>query len=231
MKPGPKPKGKIKLSWSSDFAYAIGLLTADGCLLNDGRHVDFTSKDRDLVESFCRCLNIEAKISFKYSGAGKQYNRVQFSDVLFREFLVSIGLTPRKSKIITKVDLPDQFFADFLRGYFDGDGTSYSYYDPNYPNSYRFYISFMSASPAYLYWLRAKICTFVGISGHFSRAKAKNHLQLRFSKSEAVRLCRFMYYEENITCLKRKHLKIVRSIGIINGRRGGEIGKHASFRS
>jgi hypothetical protein len=29
-KMGPKPKGKVKIKWSANFAYAIGLLTTSG---------------------------------------------------------------------------------------------------------------------------------------------------------------------------------------------------------
>src|SRR3989344_7277407 len=75
MKPGPKPKGKVKLVWSPHFAYAIGLLTADGCLSKDGRHIDLTSKDRAQIISFKKCLGIETKISLKYSGAGNELPR------------------------------------------------------------------------------------------------------------------------------------------------------------
>jgi len=43
--PGMKPKEKVHRVWSSDLAYAIGLIATAGCLLNDGRHIDFTSKN------------------------------------------------------------------------------------------------------------------------------------------------------------------------------------------
>gem|GEM_PF-6676481 len=44
-----KPLGKVKIQWSPEFAYVIGLLTTDGNLSPDGRHINFTSKDRELV--------------------------------------------------------------------------------------------------------------------------------------------------------------------------------------
>ena len=51
-----KPKGKVKIEWSPDFAYAIGLITTDGNLSPDGRHVNFTSKDLELIKNFHRGL-------------------------------------------------------------------------------------------------------------------------------------------------------------------------------
>ncbi len=231
MKPGAKPKGQVIVRWSPEFAYAIGLLTADGCVLNDGRHIDFTSKDIDQVETFKNCLKINTKISIKHSGIGNPYHRVQFSDVLFHKFLRSIGITPAKSKTISSVLVPDIYFRDFLRGYFDGDGTTYSFHDSIFPKSYRFYMSFASASPAFVDWLREKINEMVNVKGHISRYLTRGYLQLKYAKREAIVMCRYMYYKENIPFLGRKYLKIRRSLSIINQGRGGEIGKHATFRA
>lgn len=47
-----KPQNKVKIKWSPEFAYAIGLLVTDGNLSPDGRHLNFTSKDRELAETF-----------------------------------------------------------------------------------------------------------------------------------------------------------------------------------
>lgn len=232
MKPGPKPKGQVAIEWSPQFAYAIGLITADGCLLNDGRHIDFTSKDYEQVATFRKCLNLKTKISTKRSGAGNRHYRIQFGDVLFRSFLISIGLSPAKSKTISSVLVPDKFFSDFLRGYFDGDGTSYSFYDSIFPKSYRFYISFISASPKFIHWLRKKMTDMVHVKGHLIHDPNTNYVQLKYAKKESIIVSRYMYHNGNrVPFLKRKHLKIQRSMHIIESRRGGEIGKHASFRS
>ena len=231
MKGGQKPSGKVACIWSSDFAYAIGLLTADGCLSKDGRHIDFTSKDRAQVLLFRKCLDISTRVSSKRSSNGSLAYRTQFSDVLFYRFLLTIGLTPAKSKTIAVLDVPDEYFVDFFRGYFDGDGSSYSYYDPVFKKSFRFYITFTSASQKFFNWLQSKTELLFGVSGYFSYNRNNPYVQLKFSKKEAVMLSRIMYYKKNLPHLKRKRLKIEQSLGIISKRRSGEIGRHATFRS
>ena len=231
MKPGPKPKSKVKLVWSSEFAYAVGLFAADGCLSKDGRHIDFTSKDLLQVEQFKRCLHIDTKVSTKLSGAANRAYRVQFSDVLFYEFLQSIGLSPAKSKTLSAIKVPDTYFRDFARGYFDGDGCSYSYYDPLFPSSFRFYISFVSASPNFLAWFREELRHHTGVSGSVQEVKDKSYTVLKFAKKESVKLVKFMFYDSKVSCLRRKYLKISESMHIIERSPGGEIGKHATFRS
>ncbi len=217
--------------WSPDFAYVVGLITADGCLQKDGRHIDLTSKDLEQVATFKRCLGLTVKIGKKKSGIGNEYYRIQFGDVLFYQFLVRIGITPAKSKTILSVQVPDEYFADFLRGYFDGDGTSYSFYDSLFPKSYRFYISFMSASPKFINWLRKRLDELAGVKGHLSHSLGKDYVQLKYAKKEAIVLFEYMYYDTNVTALQRKYLKIKRTMSIIGGRRGGEIGKRTAFRS
>jgi hypothetical protein len=98
-----RPLGKITIKWSPNFAYAIGLITTDGSLSKDGRHIVFTSKDRELSLKYIRCLRIKnAKICKKSRGRDKEkiYDYVQVSDILFYKFLLSIGLTPNKTKTI-----------------------------------------------------------------------------------------------------------------------------------
>ena len=67
---------------------------------------------------------------------------------------MSIGLMPNKTKIIGAVKIPNNYFFDFLRGHFDGDGTFYSYWDPRWRSSHMFYVVFASASLKHIIWLQ-----------------------------------------------------------------------------
>ena len=154
----------------------------------------------------------------------------QFGDVLFYRFLNNIGIFPAKSNTIASIKVPDKYFIDFLRGYFDGDGSSYSYYDPEWKKSYRFYISFTSGSKKYLFWFQKKMLKLVKVRGYFSCNKNNSYIQLKYSKKEAVIISENMYYNRNLPCLRRKRLKIERSLRIIKCR-GGEIGRRTTFRS
>src|SRR3989344_6952763 len=132
--------------WTHELAYAMGLLTTDGNLSSDGRHLDFTSKDIELVESFKKIMHLKNKIGRKRSGSEqeKKYFRIQFGQAKLYEWLLKIGLSPNKSKILQDIKIPDQYFFDFLRGCFDGDGNFRSYKDPLWINSVRRYLSLAS---------------------------------------------------------------------------------------
>ena len=107
-----KRLSKVKIGWSTAFAYAIGLITTDGNLSKDGRHLNMTSKDENLVITFKECLGIKNKIGKKTREKSKikRYFQVQFGDKNFYEFLLSIGLMPAKSKILNDINIPDKYF-------------------------------------------------------------------------------------------------------------------------
>src|SRR3990167_10142019 len=207
---------KVKIKWSPDFAYAIGLLTTDGSLSIDGRHMNLTSKDRGLIEIFKTCLGLKNKIGRKMRkrGGEKRYFQLQFGDVYFYRFLLKLGLTPNKSKTLSEIYIPKQYFFDFLRGHFDGDVTFYSYWDPRWKSSFMFYTVFLSASENHILWIRDKMKSLVGINGHLDMDKKNKRrvYQLKYAKSESLVILSKMYYNLNVICLKRKRVKVEKAL-------------------
>ncbi len=213
-----KPQNKVRIKWSPEFAYAIGLLTTDGNLSPDGRHIDFTSKDREQLMNIKQCLSIKNKIGIKKSGLGKKSLHVQFGDINFYKFLLSIGLTPKKSKTLGVIGIPNKYFFDFLRGHFDGDGSFYSYFDPRWKSSFMFYTEFISASKKHIDWLRDQLFKFLKIKGHVTGNRYKIIYQLKYAKAESLKLLPKIYYSDGVICLSRKRLKIKKALGIIGKR-------------
>lgn len=212
---GPKPK-REGVTWSGRIAYAVGLMATDGCLSNDGRHLELTSKDKEQLINFLGCINKDVRISTKISGFTKnQVYRIQFSDVTLYRFLESVGLTPRKTHMMGALSVPDELFFDFLRGHHDGDGSFYSYFDPRWKSSFMFYLSFVSASEAHILWLRERIHHLSGAKGHITTDKNRGICQLKFGKAESLVILARMYPSSSLVHLKRKRLKIQNALRIV----------------
>ncbi len=200
--------------WSSDFAYVVGLITTDGCLSKDGRHIDLTSKDIEQIKNFKKILKLTNKIGLKYSkDRTRKYFRIEFGNVKLYKFLLSIGLTPRKSKTLKEIKIPNKYFADFLRGCLDGDGCTFSYWSKQWPNSFVLYTCFASASKIFLRWLKKKIIELYGISGYINQGTRVENL--KFGKKSSLVLFKKMYYSDKVICLSRKKFKIDQTLGII----------------
>lgn len=214
-KRGPKPKRIIVEKWTPNFAYAVGLLATDGCLSSDGLLIDLTSKDREQLENFRKCFKVNFPISLKWSGSREKYLRIQFKNRIFYDFLLSVGLTPRKSLTMGKIDIPPKYFFDFLRGSYDGDGCFYSYWDPRWRSSHMFYLTFSSASQKHIFWLQEEIRCRLLIKGHISKSKREGSIyNLRYAKKESLEIIKKMYYNPRVICLSRKRLKIQKALEI-----------------
>jgi hypothetical protein len=203
------------LNWTPNLAYIVGLLTTDGCLSNNGRHIIMRSSDIEQLKTFNKCLNINNKIGETRSPDGTISHRVQFGDVIFYQWLMSIGLMPNKSKMLNEIKVPDELFIDFLRGHLDGDGSVTSYTDryntdknPKYIYQ-RLITRFISVSKKHIIWLHKKILLNTRISGriHTYKSRIPNRsimYTIKFMKKNSLKLLPLIYYSEDLPTLSRK---------------------------
>lgn len=125
---------------------------------------------------------------------------------------------PNKTKIIGKIKIPTEYFFDFLRGSFDGDGCTYSYFDPRWKSSFMFYTTFVSASEEHILWMQKGIFKRIGIKGHITKDGKRTVWQLKYAKADSLKLLREMYYSREVLCLSRKRLKIEQMLNTIGQR-------------
>ncbi len=216
------------MAWNNNFAYALGLITSDGNLSPDGRHLAFISTDMDLIDTFKRCLNLKNRVSLKKSGGYSESNSkkcyvVQFGNVKLYNFLTDVGLGPNKSKAIGPLLVPPAYFADFLRGLIDGDGSIGYFMHPESKKK-QFRIRITSASRRFLEWLRTRLTMTLGIKG--SIEIVPRAFQLNYYKSDSKKIAQFVYYSKDVPCLERKFAKARLMIC-----EGGETGIRSSLRS
>jgi len=215
------PKAKLPdkdFKWSADLAYVIGLIATDDCLSGDGRHIIMRSCDIQLLKTFKKCLNLSNRISetFNNGWSKKRNYRIQFGNVQLYRWLLKIGLFPAKTYTIKKINVPDKYFRDFLRGHLDGDGYIQTYTD--YYNTFknpkyiyaRLYTRFTSASKNHVNWIRENIRSLLSIKGHTYQRKPRRADQttslweVKFAKKESIKLLSWLYYSPGVPCLIRK---------------------------
>lgn len=213
------PKTKLppkEFAWTPELTYVVGLLVTDGNLSGDGRHIIMRSSDYDLLETFRRCLKLSNRITRSYNDgyARKPSYRIQFGNVQFYNWLLSIGLIPAKTYTIGTLKIPNEYFRDFLRGHLDGDGSIFSYQDTyniykgkRYLNT-RVYTRFISASEKHIRWLHKMISRNSPVRGVLERREPPGDKAtmwgIRFSKYESLSLMRWIYYQKSLPALQRK---------------------------
>ncbi|MDD3035342.1 MAG: LAGLIDADG family homing endonuclease [Candidatus Saccharimonadaceae bacterium] len=188
-------------------AYSVGLMASDGCLQSDNRHLDLTSVDIEQLKNFSRAIGRELPISTKRNKSKVDAFRIQFSDVSYYDFLLKTGLTPKKSKTIGHLNVPDIYYSHFLRGLFDGDGTTYGYFDPRWKDSFMYYISIGSASKNFLQYISLQNMRLFGVKNRSINRTTRAYI-LSYAKKDSYILYKEMYKNSHNLFLHRKYNKL-----------------------
>jgi len=174
--------------------YLVGLITSDGCLSSDGRHIDITSKDFKFLEGVRDLIGIENKIGIKYGFKKQKAFHIQFSNRNFYEFLLSIGLIPNKSLTLGRIQTPEHYFIDFLRGAIDGDGCIRTWLHLTNKRE-QWSLRIYSGSRKFVLWLRSATQQLLGVSGKIYENNAGT-LVLKYGKMAAREISRRCYYRD-----------------------------------
>jgi len=184
--------------------YLVGLITTDGCLSPDGRHIDITAKDRSFLAGLVRLCGLKNKVTKKMGLRGKTSHHIQFANRTFYDWLLSIGLVPRKSKVLKDIAVDDAFFADFLRGVIDGDGGMRRWIHPtNGGEQWNLRIS--SGSADFIAWLQEEISRRVGCSGKLYKNES-GVFRLKYGKMAAREIIRRCYYKNSFAVARKQRL-------------------------
>ena len=184
-------------------AYLIGLLLADGCVMIRGNSytLDLTSKDIELIQYLVSELNVTNPI--KQSKCGKYFNVGIYSKEIVLS-LAKFGIVPRKSRIAKYPNIPSKFDADFIRGYFDGDGGIWS--APEH-GKIRLY---WAGSDELLQQTAKRLASYCGIRLNKPTLHSSGSIfQLIYCHSgECLKIFKFLYPKNCKLFLRRKNTKI-----------------------
>lgn len=118
---------------SQNKAYIIGLLSADGCNSKEKSTISLALEecDKEILEKIrvemknehpLEYIDYSNKHDFGYTYKN-QYRMLIFSTHMCNT-LEKIGVIPNKSLLLEfSSAIPEQFYSDYVRGIFDGDGT------------------------------------------------------------------------------------------------------------
>ena len=181
--------------------YLVGLITTDGCLSSDGRHIDITSKDFQFLQAIKDATGIKNRIGTKYNGKNQKSFHIQVGNKNLYEFLLSIGLSQNKSLTLGALEIPNQYFSDFLRGVIDGDGCIRSWTHPTNKRE-QWSLRIYSGSEEFVNWLSDTITWLLNVFGKIHKS-GNNLWVLKYGKMAAREIAKQCYYK-NCFGLERK---------------------------
>lgn len=196
-------------------SYILGFIAADGCVhKRKGRKnsyiLSITNKEKCILEKIKQVVRTSASISIKNSGSNyrKEYYVLQICNEEIIKDLLILGILPRKTHNLSPLPIPDLYFADFTRGFFDGDGTVYIY---NVNGISQIKAGFVSASFPFIADFNIRLCQFLKVPEKAIHTEPENKTRRRMERynicfyiTDCGRLADFMYEGSPNLYLKRK---------------------------
>ena len=109
---------------SSEKAYWLGFMYADGYVTGDYVGIALHSKDREHLIKFKTAIESNGNIN-DYNSKTTPYSRIYFKSEKMVNDLINKGCFRNKSLVLkfpTEKQVPKEYQSHFIRGYFDGDG-------------------------------------------------------------------------------------------------------------
>lgn len=193
-------------------SYVFGYFIADGCI-SVGKNrkknpytFNITSADEEHLYKIRDVLGSTHKISSKNGHNKSSAFQIQIRSSILAHDLMSLGAHPRKTYNLQKIDVPEKYFWDFVRGFFDGDGSVYIYNVNGVP---QIKSGFVCASITFIADLNEKICNQLKIppkSIHIRPAKNKYVAQysIDYYIEDSEKLAACLYANKPALYLKRK---------------------------
>ena len=194
--------------YSSEMAYILGFLFADGNIIKTKRNtcfIAFYTKDRSLLVSMRRAIGSSHKLSKQSSETGHVY-RIQIGSLEFFKDLNALGLTENKARRMRMPKIPEKYMGDFIRGYFDGDGSVWSGWSHKgrKTQTHVLQVCFTSASIDFLGDLLGVLKKLGLAGGSLFASRQGNYARLLFSSLDALKLHEVMYNKPHTLLLERK---------------------------
>lgn len=185
-------------TWSHNMAYIFGFWCADGCIYR-GQIFDITihKKDKYILKKIAEELEYEGNL---YDNVDRQASRINFSCVEIYKDIIKLGGKESKSLDLVFPDIPKEYLSDFIRGYFDGDGSIWNV------KGGRINSAFTCASKKFLDTLWEILKTEAGVEGGSYDPLSYS---LRFGKKDSFKIGEYMYKNSPELFLKRKYEKFL----------------------
>ena len=209
--------------WTPTMAYILGYFAADGTMLANkrgGHYIEFHSTDKCLIEMTRSALKSGHRIGVRIPNKKRKNHKISYriqigSKEMFAD-LEALGFVQNKSNVLAFPEVPPKYLADFVRGYFDGDGCVYfkrHKFADRKKLRWILMTTFCSGSRLFLEELHRLLKRFE-IQGGSLKNKTYGAYDLAFSFRDSLALYRLMYNTGSVTglYLPRKYKLFQRAI-------------------
>lgn len=192
---------------SSDKAYWLGYICADGNISKNTFNFSIASKDREIIEKFKSAINSNHKIYFReyydkrYLKTYKIYNLIITRKEIVLD-LINLGITSNKTNELEMPKIEEKYYSYFFAGLFDGDGCVFS---QKKKNKIYYGVDLISTKEILEFLQQYLICKYNFSKTSIKKIKSKkeNLYHINFYKN-AKDFMNWIYQDEQFSYLQRK---------------------------
>lgn len=191
---------------SHNGAWLMGFIAADGYLpITKGAKnrivISLAEKDKEVLEKIAKEIGYKGEIK-RYLSPDKvhYFASLAFTSRKIRRQLESYGIVNNKTFQLHKIpDIPEEYVIDFIRGFFDGDGSVYRRKDTkNSPLK----ISITCASYEFLENIALFLEKKLGVA-HKNLNRDHNNYAISYGHADSLKICE-AFYNNDYLCSQRK---------------------------
>jgi intein/homing endonuclease len=197
--------------WSRDMAYILGFFAADGTITKTRRGTSFWSiaiTDKKLLYLIRAIIKSDHTIGERKGKEShhKTIYRLQIGSKEMVEDLEKLGFCIQKAKTLGMPDIPEIYFWDFIRGYFDGDGNVWTgiVHKERKKKTRVLQIALTSASSLFLVNLLEALRKNGGVTGSLYSPPDGSFTRIMFNTRDSLKIFKMMYNRETKLFLSRK---------------------------
>ncbi|OXB94766.1 LAGLIDADG family homing endonuclease [Parageobacillus galactosidasius] len=112
-------------TWTEESAYILGWIMSDGCINyipQKKYEIRFELADLEAIQKIRKAMGSNHPIRERNDKGSKLYGLYINSKKLVKQ-LLDLGVHPNKAKRLNWPNIPKEYEKDFIRGFFDGDGS------------------------------------------------------------------------------------------------------------
>lgn len=202
---------------SSNMAWLMGFIAADGSIEKNRNiiKISLSSIDKEILEKIRKEIGLQTEVKDYITNEGYAVSKIQWSSEQHKKDLASFGIIPQKTFLLKPpYNLQRKFWIDYIRGFFDGDGSVYLK-----PNEYnRLCWEIGSATKEILEFIVNFFYEEYGIPKvniHETKRKEKFYL-LIYSTNATKEIYKHFYKNSEVLALSRKKNKYTEIINTKN---------------
>ncbi len=183
--------------------YLLGVFISDGNTDKNLRSLHLISKDKAWIKSIAKIFCNEKPVH-KRTNENRDYYELSIHSKFITEWFINHECVPAKSLTVKMPTIPNEYFPDFVRGIFDGDGSISMI--KNKGKTFKLQAYIVSASKGFAEALSHKLNS-IGVKNKLYKSVGKgsrhDSYRVMWQGTPTVKFCELIYGGGGL-CLERK---------------------------